>query len=99
MQRPSFDLLGLPDAAIGCVFSNLGLRDALRLSWACKHLLGLSSQATQRRYACACCKHPIFNPVDVFNSETHCQSPKLTLQDGHTYVAEAEHVPGAVGGQ
>lgn len=73
-------------------------QDACRLSWACKSLRALSGRATHRRYACARCRHPVFDPCVVFNAEPHTGKacPTIPLQDGKTWAAEVEHLPGAV---
>lgn len=91
-----FPLLELPDATVGCVFSQLTLREALSLGAACKALRALSGPATHRRYACARCKHALFDPAVVFNAPGAAASPALPLHDGRTLVAQPEHLEGAV---
>lgn len=95
MSEP-LPLLDLPSPALSGVCSALGLHDALQLSYTCKALQDAAATATQRRYACAGCKHPIFDPRVVFNSRAHAEAPSLPLQDGQSWAAAAEDLEGAV---
>jgi len=93
----TFPILDLPSTCIQRVFDVLPtLRDAVTLSRVCKQLHAHSTDATHRRFACANCKHPIFNPAEVFNSQAHEESPQLGLQDGDSYVAMPTQLSGAV---
>ena len=65
----------------------------MALSSTCKVMHELGADARQRRFACAACGHPIFDPAAAIR-DSGGGSPWLVLQDGQALSVAAEHAVG-----